>query len=215
MAEKTRIVVARLVRFEFLSKGGEALSSSSRHVLVSEVHWPRYTYQLRSSARTLEIKGAVREYGENDWIDAVLFKESVQLPSAVSFTLSVPAAPDVVSRVVAAIVKAGLGVVGDVAQEAAPTAGLGKMATAPFDALATLAGSATDPAPLGKASLIFDEALLSRGGERTLEFTAVRDISVQTSAASPNKGPSVRRRKIAVRKGDTVARAVVAFDAIG
>ena len=215
MAEKTRIVAARLVRFEFLSKGGGALSSPSRHVLSSAVHWPRYAYQLRSTSRELAVDGAVREYGESDWIDAVLFKESVQLPSAVSFAVSVGAPAEIVSKVVAAVVKAGVAAIGDMAQASAATPALGKIATAPFDAVAALAGNATEPATLGRAALLFDEELLSRGGERELVFTAPEDVAVVRVAAQTGKGPGARRRKVVVRKGDAVARATVAFDALG
>ena len=215
MAEKTRIVAARLVRFEFLSKGAEALSSHTRHVLSSVVHWPRYAYQTRVTARELEVDGASREYAEKDWIDAVLFKESVQLPSAVTFKLSAALTRDVVSKIVAATAKAGLGALGDAAQAAVPVPLLGKVATAPFDALAALAGNATDPDELGRASLLFDETLLSSGGERELEFVAAEEIATRPSSAPASSGAATRRRKVVVRKGSVVARAVVAFDALG
>ena len=217
MAEKTRIVCARLVRFEFLSKGSEALSAHTRHVLSSVVHWPRYAYQMRTTSRELDAAGPLREYSAADWIDAVLFKESVQLPSAVVFKLSVPLSRDVVSKIVAASARAGLGALGDMAQAAAPTALLGKVATAPLDALATLAGNASDPEELGRASLLFDEELLSKGGERELVFVAEDDISAVRAAAPASAGGSAasRRRKTVVKKGAAVARATVAFDALG
>ena len=217
MAEKTRVIAARLVRFEFLSKGSEALSAHTRHVLSSVVHWPRYAYQTRVTAREVEMDGARREYAGADWIDAILFKESVQLPSAVTFKLSVSLSRDVVSKIVAATVRAGLGALGDAAQAAAPNALLGKVATAPFDALATLAGNAADPDELGRASLLFDELLLSSGGERELEFIAAEEVVARPVSAPAASGSvaATRRRKVVVRKGAVVARAVVAFDALG
>lgn len=213
MAEKTRVVAARLVRLEFLSKGTEALSAKTRHALVSTVHWPRYAYQARTTAREVEISGAVREYAASDWIDAVLFKESVQLPSAVTLSLSVPLSGDAVAKIVAATAKAGAAMLGDLAQDAAATAALGKIATAPFDALATILGGATDPAELGRASLLFDEELLSVGGERTLEFVAREDV-VSRQSSSP-ASTAARRRKTVLRKGAVAARATLAFDALG
>lgn len=215
MAEKTRIVAVRLVRIEFLSKGGEPVSAKTRHLLSSTVHWPRYAYQARTTAREVEISGAVREYGAGDWIDAILFKESVQLPSAATFKLSVPVSRDEAAKAVAAAARAGMTVFGNIVEAAAPTAVLGKVATAPVDALASMLGNATDPGELGRASILFDEPLIRDGGERTLEFKAEEAVETRVAASPTSTGAGTRRRKTVVRKGAVVARAVVAFDPLG
>ena len=168
MAEKNRLVEAHLVSFEFADKGSAAaLRKTTEHTLCSTVHWPRYAYQQRVVARKLEIDGARREYGEADWIDAVLFKESLQLPSAVTFSVSVPLAPEAVAKVLGALAKVAGSALGDLAEAAAPTKVSGKLAASPFDTLGAILASA-DPSPLGEGSLLLDEELLARGGERTV-----------------------------------------------
>lgn len=207
MAEKTKLIEAHLVRIEFADKGTvAALRRTTTHTLTSVLHWPRYTYQQRVVARKVEVEGSVREYSDSDWIDAALFKESLQLPSAVTFSVSVPLAPDAVAKVLSALAKTAGGVLGDLFEGAAPTKSAGKMAAAPFDTLgAILAGS--DPSTLGEGSLVFDDELLSRGGERTIELKAPSDVSKAVAAG----GKSAARSRLIRRRGDVVARIVVAF----
>ena len=207
MAEKTKLVEAHLVRIEFSDKGtSSALRKTTAHTLTSVLHWPRYTYQQRIVARKVEVDGAARSYAPEDWIDAVLFKESLQLPSAVTFRVSVPLAADAVAKALAATAKAAAVALGDVVEAAAPTKAVGKVAAAPLDAIgAILAG--VEPDTLGEGSLLFDEELLARGGERTIELRAPATVEKRIAAA----GKSPARTKTIRRRGDPVARLVVAF----
>ncbi|MBR1608844.1 MAG: hypothetical protein IJ678_04430 [Kiritimatiellae bacterium] len=207
MAEKTKLVEVHLERVEFADKGtAAALRRKTVHSLVSVVHWPRYAYQQRVVARKIEIDGSSRDYGEGDWIDAVLFKESLQLPCAVTFGVSVPLAPDAVAKTLGALAKVAMGVAGDLAEAAAPTKSAGKIASSPFDTLgAILAG--TDASTLGEGSMFFDEELLSKGGTRTVGLRATEDVS--KPVASAGKAAPARRRTVR-RAGDLVATIRVA-----
>lgn len=207
MAEETRLIEAHLVRVEFTDKGvAAALRKTTLHTLESVLHWPRYTYQQRVVARKIEIEGPSRDYAESDWIDAALFKESLQLPSAVTFRVSVPLAPDAVAKVLSALAKVAGGVVGDLFESAAPTKAAGKLVSSPFDTLGSILAG-TDPSTLGEGSLLFDEELVSRGGIRTIELKAPFDVSKPVAAG----GKSQPRTRLIRRKGDVVARIVVAF----
>lgn len=207
MAEKTRLVEAHLVKIEFFDKGiASALRKTTAHTLTSVLHWPRYTYQQRIVARKVEVEGAARSYAPEDWIDAALFKESLQLPSAVTFRISVPLAADAVAKALAAAAKAAAVALGDIVEAAAPAKSVGKVAAAPLDAIgAVLAG--VEPGILGEGSLIFDDELLSRGGERAVELRAPATVERRVAAG----GKSASRSKVVRRRGDVVARLVVAF----
>ena len=119
-----------------------------------------------------------------------------------------PLGSDTVSKAVGAILKAAFNVAGDWVADAMPTKSAGKVAAAPFDAVASTMTNRS-AAVLGQGSLPLDDALLAQGGRRVVELRAVRDI-VKT-AAGGGRGPTSRTRRIAA-KGDVVARLALVFE---
>ena len=208
MAEKNRSIEARLVRVEFLRKGA-ANRAKTDHTLAATLLWPRVGIASKTYARAVSLDGMARDYGEDDWAEAILFKESVQPPSALSFQLSVPLSSDALSKALGAILKAAFTVAGDAAEAAAPTKGAGKVATAPFDAFATLAANRS-ASVLAQGLLPLDEALLDRGGERTVELVSPRDVVREEGAAAGGKGRPARRR-VLLAKGAVAARLTISF----
>ena len=203
MAEKNHIAEVRLRRIEFATKGASGQKARTEHTLASTLHWPRYGTQSKTVARPVEMDGMSRDYGPEDWADAILFKESIQPPSAVTFQLSVPLASDALAKALGAILKAGLTVAGDFAESLMPSKGLGKIASAPFDAFATAATNRAEGV-LGQGTLLLDEALLEKECEVEVELRAPRNI-VKTSAATRRNGYTPREKKL-VAKGDVTAR---------
>ena len=207
MAEKTRTFEVRLKRIEFKTKGQVTSRARTEHTLACTLHWPKAGTQAKTWARAVEMDGVARDFGEADWVDAVLFRDSVAPPSAVTFQLSVPLSSDAVSKAIGAILKAALGVAGDFVEGSMPTKSAGKVATAPFDALAsTMTNRAA--AVLGQGSLPLDDALLAGGGERAVPLLAVRDI--ERKATSAGRSSATRVRHLAA-KGDEVARLLLEF----
>ena len=207
MAEKTRTFEVRLKRIEFKTKGQGTARSRTEHTLACTLHWPRAGTQAKTWARAVEMDGMARDYGEADWIDAVLFRDTVAPPTAVTFQLSVPLSSDAVSKAVGAILKAALGVAGDFVEGAMPTKSAGKIATAPFDALASTMTNRS-AAVLGQGSLPLDDALLAGGGERAVPLLAVRDLVRETPGSGRSSAPRTRRL---AAKGDEVARLLLEF----
>ncbi len=121
-------------------------------------------------------------------------RRPVQPPTAVTFQLSVPLASDTVSKAVGAILKAAFNVAGDWVADAMPTKSAGKVAAAPFDAV---------------ASTMTNRSAAVLGGRRVVELRAVRDI--EKTASGGGRGPSSRTRRIAA-KGDVVARLSLVFE---
>ena len=208
MADKSRTFEARIERIEFLTKGAGGNRARTEHTLACTLHWPKPGTQAKTYARAVEMDGMARDYAEGEWLDAVLLRDSVQPPTAVTFQLSVPLASDTVSKAVGAILKAAFNVAGDWVADAMPTKSAGKVAAAPFDAVASTMTNRS-AAVLGQGSLPLDDALLAQGGRRVVELRAVRDI-VKT-AAGGGRGPSSRTRRIAA-KGDVVARLSLVFE---
>ena len=114
MAEKNRTVEIALERVEFAAKGAQNRARTD-HTLTCTLHWPKPGTQAKTYARTVEMDGMVREYGAGEWVDAVLFRDTVQPPTAVTFQLSVPLASEALAKALNAILKAGLAAAGDLA----------------------------------------------------------------------------------------------------
>ena len=207
MADKSRTFEVRIERIEFLTKGAGGNRARTEHTLACTLHWPKPGTQAKTYARAVELDGMARDYGEGEWLDAVLLRDTVQPPCAVTFQLSVPLSSDTVSKAVGAILKAALGVAGDFVEGAMPTKSAGKVATAPFDAVASTMTNRS-AAVLGQGSLPLDDALLAAGGERAVPLLAVRDLEKKTSAAG--RSATTRTRRIA-SKGDEVARLLLEF----
>ena len=208
MAEKARTFEVRLKRIEFKTKGASGNRARTEHSLACTLHWPKPGTQAKTWARAVEMDGMARDYGAGEWLDAVLFRDTVQPPAAATFQLSVPLASDALSKALGAILKAALTVAGDFAESAMPTKAAGKIATAPFDAWASSATNRS-PAVLGQGVLPLDAALLAQGGERTVPLLAVRDV-VRTLPGS-GRSSAPRTRRVAA-KGDEVARLTLAVE---
>ncbi len=207
MAEKNRTFEIRLKRIEFKTKGQGTARARTEHTLACTLHWPKPGTQAKTYARAVEMDGMARDYGAGEWLDAVLLRDTVQPPCAVTFQLSVPLSSDTVSKAVGAILKAALGVAGDFVEGAMPTKSAGKVATAPFDAVASTMTNRS-AAVLGQGSLPLDDALLAAGGERAVPLLSVRDIAKTAPGSGRSAAP--RTRRIA-SKGDEVARLLLEF----
>ena len=193
-----------LERVEFFAKGAQNRGRTD-HTLACTLHWPKVGTQAKTYARTVEMDGMSRAYGKGDWVDAILFRESVQPPTAVTFQLSAPLSSDALTKALNAILKAGLAAAGDAAEAVVPAKGLGKVASAPFDAYATAATNRS-PSVLGQGTLAIDEALLAEPGSHAVSLRATRDIvrapsKANRSAAAPSR--------VVVKKGGEVARLIV------
>ena len=208
MAEKARTFEVRLKRIEFKTKGAGGNRAKTEHSLACTLHWPKPGTQARTYARAVEMDGMARDYGEGDWLDAVLFRDTVQPPAAVAFQLSVPLAPEALAKALGAILKAAFAVAGDFAESAMPSKAAGKLATAPFDAWASTMTNRS-AAVLGQGVLALDAALLAQGGERTVPLLAVRDLV--KDAPGSGRSQAARPRRIAA-KGDEVARLALSFE---
>lgn len=208
MADKNRTFEIRLERIEFKVKGPGANRPRTEHTLACTLHWPKPGTQSKTYARAVEMDGMARDYGEGEWLDAVLLRDTVQPTCAATFQLSVPLASDAVSKAVGAILKAAFNVAGDFVGDAMPAKSAGKVAAAPFDAIASTMTNRS-PAVLGQGALPLDDALLAQGGRRVVELRAVRDIE----KAVPGGGRSApsRKRRVAA-KGDVVALLTLVFE---
>jgi len=205
MAEKNRTVEVRLKRIEFTTKGAGGSRARTEHSLACTLHWPKAGTQAKTYARIVEMDGMARDYGEGDWIDAVLFRDTLQPPTAVTFQLSVPLASEAVSKAVGAILKAAFAAAGDVAASLSPTKAAGKVAAAPFDAWASTMTNRS-AAVLGQATLPLDDELLAAGGERIVPLRATREITRSVPGSGRSAAPRTRR---VAAKGDEVARLVL------
>ena len=208
MAEKNRTFEVRMERIEFLTKGAGGNRARTEHTIASTLHWPKPGTQARTYARAVEANGMARDFAADEWLDAVLLRDTVQPPMAATFQLSVPLASDTVSKAVGAILKAALGVAGDWVGDAMPTKSAGKVAAAPFDAVASTMTNRS-AAVLGQGSLALDDRLLAQGGRRTVDLRAVRDI-VRTVGGGA-RSQTARTRRVAA-KGDVVARLALVFE---
>lgn len=208
MADRSRTFEIRMERIEFLTKGAGGNRARTEHTLAGTLHWPKPGTQAKTYARAIEMNGMARDFAAGEWLDAVLLRDTAQPPMAATFQLSVPLASDAVSKAVGAILKAALNAAGDWAGDAMPTKSAGKVAAAPFDAVASTMTNRS-AAVLGQGSLPLDDALLAQGGRRTVELRAVRDIG--RTVAGGGRGGSSRTRRIA-SKGDVVARLALVFE---
>ena len=208
MAGKKHSVCATLVRVALLTKGAESLSSKTRHTLSATLVWPRTGIAVRSYARAVELPGAERSYGEADWTDAVLFKETVQAPTALELQLTEPLRDDTISALLTAFAKAAVKRVADEAEDAVPF--VGDLVAAPIDAFAGLLAKQADLV-LGKGLLsLRTDADLATGVEREVPLFAPRAITVASTGSRSRSGPA--RRRTIVRAGERVGAVVIRFD---
>ena len=85
MAEKSRTFEVRMERIEFLTKGSGGNRARTEHTLACTLHWPKPGTQAKTYARAVEMDGMSRDYAEGEWLDAVLLRDTVQPPMAVTF----------------------------------------------------------------------------------------------------------------------------------
>ena len=207
-AIKKHSLCATLVRVTLSNKGGDALSAKTRHTLSATLVWPRTGIAARSYARAVELPGAERTYGEADWTDAILFKETVQPPTALELQLTVPLRDDTIAALLTAFAKAAVKRVADEVEDAVPF--VGDLAAAPIDAVAGLLAKQSDLA-LGKGTLpLRSDADLATGVEREVPLFAPRAITVASTGSRSRTGPA--RRRTIVRAGERVGTVVLRFD---
>ena len=208
MAVKKHSICATLLRVALSSKGGDAPSAKTRHTLSATLVWPRTGIASRAYARAVELPGAERAYGEADWTDAILFKETVQPPTALELQLTVPLRDDKIAALLTAFAKAAVKRVADEAEDAVPF--VGDLVAAPIDAFANLLAKQPDLA-LGRGLLpLAADADLAAGREVEVPLFSPRAITEQSNASRSRSGPA--RRRTIVRAGEHIGAVVLRFD---
>jgi len=205
---KKHSVCATLVRVALSTKGGESLASKTRHTLSATLVWPRVGIASRSYARAVELPGAERAFGEADWTDAILFKETMQPPTALELQLTVPLRDDKVAALLTAFAKAAVKRVADEAEDAVPF--VGDLVAAPIDAVAGLLAKQADLV-LGKGTLpLRFDADLATGREIEVPLFAPRAITAESGSSRSRTAPA--RKRTVVRAGERVGTVVLRFD---
>ncbi len=208
MAGKKHSVCATLVRVTLLTKGAESLSSKTRHTLCATLVWPRVGIASRAYARSVDLPGAERAYGAADWTDAILFKETLQPPTALELQLTVPLGDEKAAALLAAFAKAAVKRVADEVEDAVPL--VGDLVAAPIDAFANLLAKQPDLA-LGRGLLpLAADADLAAGREVEVPLFAPRAITEQSNASRSRSAPP--RKRTLVRAGEHVGAVVLRFD---
>ncbi len=171
-------------------------AAKSRHALTTELIWPRNAFQSRSYTRIVELEQGRRVYGDADWLDAVLMKETVLARFGVRVRVSHALSDGAVSKILAAMAKAAATSVGD-ALEKSLDRPIGRTLSAPVDYVASVFANESLP-PIAEGVLIVTpECFASGSGVLTLPL-----VAPQTLTRSPvSTGKTTRARRQVLAKG--------------
>lgn len=203
-AFQKHLLILNLEKIEFFKKGRVAKTDSS-HTLTANFLWPRAAVQAKAYSRLIEVHGNVREYAADEWRDSIVCKETVQAPSALELSVTVPLSDATVSKLGKAALKSALGIAADAIEDviAAP---FGKVAGAATDAVAALVAASSEEV-LGEGYLQLDDDFLANGGVRTIELFAKKDFKRETTASNGK----ARKSKTLIAKGEKVAAVTLRF----
>lgn len=209
---KRYVIVAELESIRFLKKNGSSPSSKTRHLLTGTAVWPRTGIPSRSYSVEINA-GENKVYGKEEWADAILFKETLQAPTALKFQLTVPLPPAFFDTLKAQLAKTLAKESADLVEDAVP--GLaGQMLSVPVDWLGAYLASAS-PDVLGEGILLLDEKMLSDGGRFSIELKApsTRYREGNRAKSGPGGGKVSIRRKV-VSAGETIANLNLKLSAV-
>ncbi|MGN0844781.1 MAG: hypothetical protein ACI4QT_06130 [Kiritimatiellia bacterium] len=209
---KRYVVVAELQSIQFIKKNGVRPSTETRQLLTSTAVWPRTGIPSRSYS--MEIKaGECKVYEQDDWIHGILFKETLQAPTAIKLQLTVPLAPAFFDSLKAQLSKALAKEAGKIVEDSVPGL-MGEMLGVPVDWLGAYLASAS-PEILGEGVLLLDEKALSDGGSFSIELKApsTRYREENRAKSGPGGGKVSIRRKAATA-GETVAKLTLKLYAV-
>ncbi|MGN0844491.1 MAG: hypothetical protein ACI4QT_04635 [Kiritimatiellia bacterium] len=201
---KRYVVVAELESIQFIKKNGVRPSTETRHLLTGTAVWPRTGIPSRSYS--VEIKaGESKDYAQADWIQSILFKETLQAPTALKVQLTVPLAPEFFDSLKTQLAKVLAKETGKLVEDSVPGL-MGDLLSVPVDWLGAYLASAS-PDILGEGILSLDEKTLSNGGSFTIELKApsTRYREENRAKSGPGGGKVSIRRKVATA-GETVAK---------
>lgn len=203
-AFQKHLLIVRLEKIEFFKKGRVGKKNGS-HALTANFVWPRAAVQAKAYSRLIEVGGNARVYGESEWREAVICKETVQAPSALELSVTVPLSDAAVSKIGRAAVKAALGAAADAVEDAI-AAPFGRAAGTAVDAVAALVAASSEE-KLGEGCILLDDEFVSNGGVRTIELFAKKDFKSETTASNGRS----RKYRTVIAKGEKVAEATLRF----
>ncbi len=180
-AFQKHLLIVQLEKIEFFKKGRVDKKNGS-HTLTATFLWPRTAVQAKAYSRLIAVNGNAREYGADEWRDAVICKETVQAPSALELSVSVPLSDAAVAKICRTALKSALGIAADAIEDSV-AAPFGKVAGAAVDAVAALV-TASSEEKLGEGCILLDDEFISNGGVRTIELFAQRDFKSETIASN-------------------------------
>ncbi len=186
------------------SRSGES-AKDALNLLIINLIWPRPAIVERTAARFLPIEGAKRlDLSDSEWVDRILFKETVQGPFALQASVTEPLKGERIGEAMDILGKFALRFARDTAGDIVGGGIPGRLAEVPFEGIAGLLKSGNfghaEIVASGSVGLCAD-ADWAEGDLRYIKVPLCVPRNVYAVNRTEEHGESRVQRKVALEKG--------------
>ncbi len=170
MAKTTKTNVEVLLHSAKLTDAGlQKILRKSRNLLTVDLIWPRSAIAKRTASREVNFVKSEAKFTDEPWTKRILFREDIEGHCGIAVSVSESLNTENLEKFLRLAARYALKTSADVV--GGYTVGIADIATAPVDALATMAGTYPGPKTIAQGIVdITDDFLPSAGTDRVVEI---------------------------------------------
>ncbi|OVE75350.1 hypothetical protein BVX97_04935 [bacterium E08(2017)] len=188
-----------------LEHTGSMSSRKGTHVVVVNLIWPRPAIAERSAVKTIKLEGNSAVPGKSEWIDRILFKETVEGPFGITASVTEPLSDGALAKFLSYAGSSLFKIAGGEVEDMMPVPLLGNMAGIPFVFLSKLVKERGEmPADvIAEGGVSLKAATGSKAVKKkiVIPLTVPKNVYRTTGKRGPRSGPA--RRKVILKEGES------------
>ncbi len=167
-SEKTAVEVL-LYSAKLTDAGLQKILRKSRNLLTIDLIWPRSTIAKRTASREVNFVKSEADFTAEPWTKRILFREDIDGHCGVAVSVSESLNTEKLEKFLRLAARYALKTSADVV--GGYTVGIADIATAPVDALATMAGTYPGPKTIAQGIIdLTDDFLPAPGTDRVIQI---------------------------------------------
>ena len=203
MAENKKSLQIELQRLDI---SGFTVPRESRHVVTTELIWPRFLVSSRSCIRTLKLEKGIVDLSHSRWLDRILFKETVEHTFGLVMRISQSLTAALFDEIMRTIGGSLFGIVGSLAEKEVGTEA-GDLAASPFLFVRKKLLASHEAEIILEGGIDLKTADLAE--DSTVEIPLISQVNRYENHISPGRGRGGMTRKRVIAVGTSLGSATL------